>query len=121
MEVNVLNLRKEIEDLKKVENLSSIITNKNPEIDHEVITFLRSGHVYYLNTEISRNSNWESGDVLFTIPMEYLPSQSLTCTVTDAAHNRDVDVAISRTTGDIIVRGDVSKSSWMRICAVWIK
>ena len=27
MEVNVLNLRKEIEDLKKVENLSSIITN----------------------------------------------------------------------------------------------
>ena len=58
MEVNVLNLRKEIEDLKKVENLSSIITNRNPEIDYEVTTFLRSGHVYYLNTEISKNSNW---------------------------------------------------------------
>lgn len=121
MEVNVLNLRKEIEDLKKVENLSSIITNRNPEIDYEVTTFLRSGHVYYLNTEISKNSNWESGDVLFTIPMEYLPSQSLTCTVTGGASSRDVDVTISGTTGNIIVGGDVSKSLWMRICAVWIK
>ena len=120
MKINALNVQEEINNFKKIENLSETITNINPKLDYEVTTFLRNGRVYYLNSEVSQSQNWNSGDILFTIPKEYLPTQNITCSVTGGENSRDVDVTISATSGNVVVGGDVSKSVWMRIYVMWI-
>lgn len=128
MEVNILNINKKIEEfteiinnLSKVDNFSNEVTNFNPAIIYEKTVLKRWGRVYFLDVEISRTENCVSGDILFTVPLKYMTDVSVNCTVTGGENSRNQDVIISEEDGNVIIRGDISNSSWLKICATWIK
>ena len=104
-----------------VEDLSDKITNYNTAITYKNLILKRQGHVYFLDAEISQSVDWKSGDILFTIPKDYLAEQSVNCTVTGGANTRKQDVVISATNGNVVIGGDTSNSIWLRIVAVWIR
>ena len=105
-----------------VVDLTSKITDYNSAITSKTVEFKRQGNVYFLSAIINKSSDWSTGAVFFKIPVEYIPANSIACEVTGADNTKDKSVTLSVSTGGLVISGDtVTKSTWLRINATWIK
>lgn len=107
---------------QNVVDLTSKITDYNSAITSKTVEFKRQGNVYFLSAIINKSSDWSTGAVFFKVPVEYIPANSIACEVTGADNTKDKSVTLSVSSGGLVISGDtVTKSTWLRINATWIK
>lgn len=92
---------------------SGALTNVSSKISQNNSWVKKYGNIVTLQINSGLKSPLVSGDILFTLPIDFKPNGDRDIQVFLTINDKNIQVDIGKDTGNVLVRGAFSASTWI--------